>query len=657
MGVSLRYFIKFICISTCCIIAFNAYAQQNESKQSVLQTKLDSLRRLSPPLQGLDKVYAYYPLMGDLITAEKEETLAFYNEYEAIILEEQKNEKNSDLKQKYYIDYATVRYNHCIDLYNYCEFEELEKTALHLMELCMEHEFWERYYRTSNLLFESYIFTKKYERAQREISKLYDIAKEKNHISGMMEASYSLGRVYFKQYRYEDAEKYALECIKLSNKVVFKDVCYQVYEAQLLYIEALVKQKKIAQILPAIQQFELIIKDLEQLEKNNNATTPIHQIRLNILYGTYYILTKEYDKADDYRKKLTEIFEINICDATGIPSNYYLLYAQILEGKGKNDEAMNMLQKAKDALLEEDIEQNDEMMFDLLFLNARLNIKTGNTDEGIALYDSIFNTFLKVRNSEFNNQIDELRTIYETDKIIAEKERNRNYFLFALGGCILLAIALGIWIYHNRTVVKKNRGLYRQIKEQDRLAEELEAMTKQYEQIHDTIVQTGRAPSLPDAVCAPSSDDNVMADDVETLRVPSLPDDREMADDVQTGRAPSLPGTHQQRQLISRFKDLLLKNNIFLDYDFDIQKVIPELATNRTSLFEALKAVTDKTPMEYIYHLRLDEAKRLLENTDLTIEHIADESGFRTTRTLYKMFRERFRISPTEYRKIAKLDG
>jgi hypothetical protein len=44
-------------------------------------------------------------------------------------------------------------------------------------------------------------------------------------------------------------------------------------------------------------------------------------------------------------------------------------------------------------------------------------------------------------------------------------------------------ILLGIGLYYNRVITAKNRGLYRQIKEQDSLNEEMEQMTKRYENL------------------------------------------------------------------------------------------------------------------------------------------------------------------------------
>jgi AraC-like DNA-binding protein len=231
-----------------------------------------------------------------------------------------------------------------------------------------------------------------------------------------------------------------------------------------------------------------------------------------------------------------------------------------------------------------------------------------------------------------NAQLDEIRTQYEVDKHIAEKKRNHNYFLFALGGCLLLAIALAIWMYYSRKIVRKNRGLYLQIKEQDRLSEELDAMTKQYEQM---------AQSMPEA--ADDDDGNIDGATVETQRTLSL------------SKCASLPGNQQQRQLVARLRQYLLDDHNYTKSDINLDELISGLATNRTYLFEAVKAVTEKTPTEYIHAMQLEEAKQMLEtHFELTIEAIAVECGFNSRATFYRLFRERYQINPAEYRRMAK---
>ena len=50
----------------------------------------------------------------------------------------------------------------------------------------------------------------------------------------------------------------------------------------------------------------------------------------------------------------------------------------------------------------------------------------------------------------------------------------------------------------------------------------------------------------------------------------------------------------------------------------------------------------------------LEEASRLLDTTDNLIETVANRSGFNSVRTFYRVFREQYHISPSDYRKLRK---
>ncbi len=51
----------------------------------------------------------------------------------------------------------------------------------------------------------------------------------------------------------------------------------------------------------------------------------------------------------------------------------------------------------------------------------------------------------------------------------------------------------------------------------------------------------------------------------------------------------------------------------------------------------------------YVNSLRLDEAVHLLNKGGLSIEQVAERSGFPTTRTFHRVFREKYGMSPREY--------
>ena len=57
-----------------------------------------------------------------------------------------------------------------------------------------------------------------------------------------------------------------------------------------------------------------------------------------------------------------------------------------------------------------------------------------------------------------------------------------------------------------------------------------------------------------------------------------------------------------------------------------------------------------KTPARHIEDLRLEGARRQLEMTALTLEEVADASGFASAETLRRVFRRRLGVTPGQYR-------
>lgn len=67
-------------------------------------------------------------------------------------------------------------------------------------------------------------------------------------------------------------------------------------------------------------------------------------------------------------------------------------------------------------------------------------------------------------------------------------------------------------------------------------------------------------------------------------------------------------------------------------------------------LTRLFKAELGMTPHAYIESVRVERARRELESTDATLEHLATRCGFGTTDTLVRAFRRRLNTTPTEYR-------
>ncbi len=78
------------------------------------------------------------------------------------------------------------------------------------------------------------------------------------------------------------------------------------------------------------------------------------------------------------------------------------------------------------------------------------------------------------------------------------------------------------------------------------------------------------------------------------------------------------------------------------------------LACSRRSLERRFQLATGMSPASMWTHFRVQEAQRLLMETDLTVELIADLCGFPDSRGLSGNFKRALGVTPTEYRRRAR---
>ncbi|MFN0040443.1 MAG: GlxA family transcriptional regulator [Burkholderiales bacterium] len=60
---------------------------------------------------------------------------------------------------------------------------------------------------------------------------------------------------------------------------------------------------------------------------------------------------------------------------------------------------------------------------------------------------------------------------------------------------------------------------------------------------------------------------------------------------------------------------------------------------------------TGMSPLDYVQHVRLEEAKQMLESGDVSIESIAFEVGYRDTSFFNRLFSRKVMMSPAQYRR------
>lgn len=82
----------------------------------------------------------------------------------------------------------------------------------------------------------------------------------------------------------------------------------------------------------------------------------------------------------------------------------------------------------------------------------------------------------------------------------------------------------------------------------------------------------------------------------------------------------------------------------------NVRDVVEATPISRRSLEGRFTKSIGRTLHEEIWQAHFDLATKLLASSDLSLQEIADRSGFRTASALVNLFRQRFGITPKEYR-------
>ena len=116
--------------------------------------------------------------------------------------------------------------------------------------------------------------------------------------------------------------------------------------------------------------------------------------------------------------------------------------------------------------------------------------------------------------------------------------------------------------------------------------------------------------------------------------------------------APASGYGSEEESLILRLNKVIAEH--LSDPELDQQIICRELGISRASLFNKMKAITGAGTKEYITRIRLEKAKSLIENTDLTIAEISDMTGFASQSYFSTAFKNFTGMTPSQYKKQSK---
>ena len=96
------------------------------------------------------------------------------------------------------------------------------------------------------------------------------------------------------------------------------------------------------------------------------------------------------------------------------------------------------------------------------------------------------------------------------------------------------------------------------------------------------------------------------------------------------------------------------RDNLFCHEELTREDVCRAMCTNRTTFSLKLKQAYDKTFSEYLRDLRLQEAARLLRDTDMPVDQVAFSVGLKSPSGFHRNFLLSYGMTPAQYRQSTK---
>lgn len=574
-------FKKYCNLLLCLFIPFLVSgANEDNIDNAGIRHSIDSIHSQLTMLEGEEKLQAYEELYNLFyLNTHQNDSILHYIDLQIEGAQTLNNvEREGEARLKKMVFY----YNE----FNLANFEALYKET---RDFYVAHGQWDNYAKLADLWLPLLCSQALYQRQIEESQTIYNFSKENNIPAGMGVALTYMGQAYYGLNDFQPAEKSFQEGILMLKKADNPTLLAYTYQ---LYIGMLQMQENYEKTIPLLAEWE------ETNKKNNN---PNLLFQFYIQYAQTYLGLEEIEKAGEYIRKAEEQ---PVKDLPVIRCQLYEQKMNLYEKNGRYDDALLIL----DSLHREIEVIAPNALTRIMWHRTRIAEKAGNYPVAIQAHKELHAQTDSVWKETIAQQLNTLRTEYEVERHILEKERNRDFALLALAGFVMALLALIIWIVYSRRLRKKNRLLFRQLEEKDRLQHQ-EAMLKNKQEPHIVPLLTEQKPASHD--------------------------------------------------LFDRLEQLMTEKQLYTQPNITRKTVAAELFTNENYIFQAIRDRQGISFTDYINNLRLEHARKLLylSKSNPSIEEICQASGFGTRRTFSRLFGERYGMSPSEFRRIAREEG
>lgn len=108
------------------------------------------------------------------------------------------------------------------------------------------------------------------------------------------------------------------------------------------------------------------------------------------------------------------------------------------------------------------------------------------------------------------------------------------------------------------------------------------------------------------------------------------------------------PENKPEPELVRNVRSLIEQH--LAESEYGVEQLAHDLCMERTGLYKKLTVLTDTTPVAFIRQVRLQRAASLLKDGTLTVNEIAERTGFSSPSYFTKCFKKEYGVLPSEYK-------
>ena len=334
------------------------------------------------------------------------------------------------------------------------------------------------------------------------------------------------------------------------------------------------------------------------------------------------------EEATEWYNKFLSMQHIYVYDYKSI--EYYLFEKKLYDDVIRfGNLRLNYLTSAGDTL--------NPVREELYRLMARAYTEKGLYKEAIACYGMMEKANAVLTRMARLSAIDEMSANYSTYIAELDKQRRKHIYrttnMLVIVAIIIIMVSLTSFraIHYNRIIRKKNISLVKTIDELMR-------------------VKSGaRATQTPLRLTEEGLYDEAEATDMFS---------QESIADACAGPRKSMEsiGDYQERKKFARMNRDIVEKKLFLDPALTRTLLLEKYNIPRNNFSPMFQKYTGTSYSKYINNLRLEEAAKMLkEQPNYTVESIAMDCGIPSVATLYRLFSQKYGMTPSEYRQTVLL--